>query len=232
MINEIKNKPSFPRDASSIIIIKRKKNQLYVLMGKRSAKSRFMPSIYVFPGGAVERDDYKVNNIFNLSTNIKKSLLKSRSNKHTVAIMLSAIRETAEECGLFLVSHKMKTKYKKLVLNETWNYFLEKSILPSTHKLFYFGRAITPSYLKTRYHARFFIAQLNDFCGKIRTNGELENIDWIELKKAKLLPIADVTEFLINRIIHLNNFKSLLEKQNKYPMFTRRNKKQWIKWDE
>ena len=73
MINEIKNKPSFPRDASSIIIIKRKKNQLYVLMGKRSSKSRFMPSIYVFPGGAVERDDYKVNNIFNLSTNIKKT---------------------------------------------------------------------------------------------------------------------------------------------------------------
>ena len=45
--------------------------------------------------------------------------------------MLSAIRETAEECGLFLVRNKKKTKYKKLILNETWNYFLEKSIVPS-----------------------------------------------------------------------------------------------------
>jgi len=232
MVKEIKKKPSYPRDASSVIIIKRKKNELYVLMGKRPAKSKFMPSIYVFPGGAVEKDDYKVNKIFNLSTNIKKGFLKTRSNKHSVAIMLGAIRETAEESGLFLASDKMKTKYKKIVLNKTWNNFIKKSLLPSTHKLYYFGRAITPSYLKTRYHARFFLAQFNDFCGKIKTNGELENIDWIELKKAKLLPIADVTEFLLDRIIYLHNFKALLTEQNKYPMFTQRNQKEWIKWDK
>ena len=58
-----------------------------------------MPSIYVFPGGAVERDDYKVNNIFNLSTNIKKST-EVLSNKHTVAIMLQ-LEKQQKSVGFF-----------------------------------------------------------------------------------------------------------------------------------
>ena len=65
-----------PRDAASIIIYKKKKNKYYVLMGGRSIKSKFMPSIYVFPGGSVDKIDYKVNNIFNLSANIKKIKLR------------------------------------------------------------------------------------------------------------------------------------------------------------
>ena len=35
-----------------------------------------MPSIYVFPGGAVDKIDYKANKLFNLTTNINKNKLK------------------------------------------------------------------------------------------------------------------------------------------------------------
>lgn len=230
-MNTYINKPSLPRDASSVIIIKRKNNKLFVLMGRRPAKSKFMPGIYVFPGGAIDKTDYQINKLFNLSTKLKKSLLKSRTTKHTIAIMLAAIRETAEECGLFL-AEKKTVKYENLNINNTWNIFLEKSLIPCIRKLNYFGRAITPSFLKTRFHARFFIANFDDFIGKIKTNGELENIGWIEIKKAKLLPIADVTEFLINRLIELDNNKIILKKNRSYPMFTRRNNKKWVKWDQ
>ena len=68
MINNSINKPTLPRDASSVVIIKKKNNKLYVLMGRRPAKSKFMPGIYVFPGGAIDKTDYKVNNLFNVST--------------------------------------------------------------------------------------------------------------------------------------------------------------------
>tara|TARA_B100001123_G_C14849953_1_gene843655 strand:- start:208 stop:648 length:441 start_codon:yes stop_codon:yes gene_type:complete len=146
--------------------------------------------------------------------------------------MLAAIRETAEECGLFLADKNKSIKGKKYVLNNTWNFFLENSLVPSINSLHYFGRAITPSYLKIRFHARFFVASFDDFSGKIKTNGELENIDWIEINKAKLLPIADVTEFLINRLIKLTNERLLFKKNKYYPMFTRRNNKEWIKWDQ
>ena len=77
-------------------------------------------------------------------------------------------------------------------------------MVPSFNNLKYFARAITPTFLKIRFHARFFIANHN-FIGKIKSNGELENLGWYEINKAKLLPIADVTEFLIDRLINLND---------------------------
>ena len=232
MVNNSKKKTSKPKDASSVIIINKKKNDLYVLMGKRPAKSRFMPSIYVFPGGAVDKTDYKVNKIFKLSTDLKKTLLKSRSQAHTIAIMLAGIRETAEECGLFLTRKTKFLNHKDLAFDNMWNLFLKKSLLPSIQNLHYFGRAITPAYLKTRFHARFFISNFKDFSGKIKTNGELENLEWIKLSKARLLPLADVTEFLINRLIEFKNKSSRMEGVGIYPMFTRRNKKMWVKWDQ
>ena len=67
---------------------------------------------------------------------------------------------------------------------------------------------------------------------QLHNNGELENIGWIEIKKAKLFPIADVTEFLINRLIELDNDKIIFKKNRLYPMFTRRNNKRWVKWDQ
>ena len=230
-MNKYGNRPATPRDAASIIIYKKKNNKHYVLMGKRSVKSRFMPSIYVFPGGAVDKEDYKVNNLFNLSVKIKKSKIKTRSDTHTKAIMFAAIRETAEECNLYLAKKNIIKKKNKLIYNNTWNKFLEKSLLPSFDKLIYFARAITPTFLKIRFHARFFVANYKNFSGTIKSNGELEDLGWVEINKAKLLPIADVTEFLLNRLISLEGNNKLFEDINLYPMFTRKNNKRWIKWD-
>ena len=224
------NKPSKPIDAASVIIYKEMYNKYYVLMGKRPIKSKFMPSIYVFPGGAVDHIDYQANKLFKLSASINKNKIKTRSDNHTKAIMFAGIRETAEECNLYLAK-KCKRQKKNLILNNSWDNFLKKSLLPSFDNLFYFGRAITPSYLKIRFHARFFITNYKNFIGKIKSNGELEDLGWVEIQKAKLLPIADVTEFLINRMINLKENNKLLAKNNSSPMFTRKNNKEWIEWD-
>ena len=225
------NKPSKPRDAASVIIYKEMHNKYYVLMGKRSIKSKFMPSIYVFPGGAVDNIDYQANKLFSLSTSINKNKMKTRSDNHTKAIMFAGIRETAEECNLYLAKKDVISNSKNLLLNNSWDNFLKKSLFPSFDNLFYFGRAITPSYLKIRFHARFFIANYENFVGTIKSNGELEDLGWVEIRKAKLLPIADVTEFLINRMINLKKSNKLLDKSNSFPMFTRKNNKECIRWD-
>lgn len=230
-MNKYENRPSNPRDAASIIVYKKKKNKYYVLMGRRSVKSKFMPSIYVFPGGSVDKIDYKANDLFNLSVQINKKKIKTRSDIHTRAIMFAGIRETAEECNLYLAKKKKIPKKKNIIINNSWDRFLEKSLVPSFSNLKYFARAITPTFLKIRFHARFFISNYSNFTGKIKSNGELEDINWFEINKAKLLPIADVTEFLLNRLIDLNDNQKLFEKVNTYPMFTRKNNKRWIKWD-
>ena len=219
-----------PKDASTIIIIKQEKKKTYVLMGKRPKSSKFMPSVHVFPGGKLEKEDFLVNKFFNLKPHVIRKKTKTRSNKHTLALLLAAIRETSEETGLYLVE-KRQFEQKPSFNNNTWKEYFQKSYRPCTDKLLFFGRAITPAFLKIRFHARFFIAFANDFEGTLKTNGELENLEWILLENVKKKKIADVTEFMINEIIKLENNFEKLNKKISFPMFTWKKNKRWIKWE-
>ena len=222
-----------PKDASTLIIIKRRKKESLVLMGKRPLESRFMPGVYVFPGGVAEKEDIKACKIFKIkkTQNIKIDNLKAKSYNHALSLMLAAIRETAEETGLYLIKKKATKEIDIFKKETTWQDFIKKSYFPDIDKLFLFGRAITPSKMKIRFHARFFIAFYEDFVGKIKTNGELDNLGWVSLDKAKNKKIADVTEFMLDEIIKLKNDYSKLSSKKNFPMFTWRNNKKWVKWD-
>ena len=67
----------------------------------------------------------------------------------------------------------------------------------------------------------FLLQIYNNFSGKIKSNGELENIDWIDIKKASLLPVADVTEFLINRLIAIDKDNEIFIEINAYILCSR-----------
>jgi hypothetical protein len=100
---------------------------------------------------------------------------------------------------------------------------------PDLTKLFYLGRAITPTFSPIRFHARFFIADAKHLTGKIKTTNELVEIEWISLKSAKKLPMADVTEFMINELLTFNGDISKIKKMlDNRPMFTWKMGKQWI----
>ena len=228
------NKPTKPKDASTLIIIRKNKKKTFVLMGQRPMQSRFMPGVYVFPGGVTEKEDLQAYKFFKLKPNkkVNKKAVKSYSNSHCQSLLLTAIRETAEETGLYLAKSDRNLSKPFINGESSWNHFTEKSYIPSIHKLLFFGRAITPSKLKIRFHARFFIAFYEDFVGKMKANRELENLDWISLNEAKNKKIADVTEFMLDEIIKLNDNYSNLSNKKFFPMFTWRKNKRWIKWDK
>ena len=46
-----------PRDAASLLIYRRHAERVQVLMGKRRPGARFLPDVYVFPGGALDAAD-------------------------------------------------------------------------------------------------------------------------------------------------------------------------------
>ena len=54
------------RNAATVIVVRNKQDNPSVLMGQRGMNAAFMPSKFVFPGGAVDDQD--------LSINIKKPL--------------------------------------------------------------------------------------------------------------------------------------------------------------
>ena len=54
------------RNAATVIVVRNKHDNPSVLMGQRGVNASFMPSKFVFPGGAVDDQD--------LSIDIKKSI--------------------------------------------------------------------------------------------------------------------------------------------------------------
>src|SRR5258708_22979635 len=46
-----------PRDAASLILLRGEGKALEVLAGRRPRHARFMPGVYVFPGGAIDPPD-------------------------------------------------------------------------------------------------------------------------------------------------------------------------------
>lgn len=58
------DEPAVPRPAATVILLRRSGRHggasLEVLMLKRGAGARFMPGVWVFPGGAVDREDHEV----------------------------------------------------------------------------------------------------------------------------------------------------------------------------
>ena len=56
---ETRKRSPRPKDAATLILVRRDTTQPRVLMGKRSAGHAFMPEKYVFPGGRVDPQDGK-----------------------------------------------------------------------------------------------------------------------------------------------------------------------------
>ena len=125
-MEKVKNTPMKPKDASTLIIVKKENNKTLVLMGQRSFSSRFMPGVYVFPGGVAEQEDLIACKSFKLKANpyINYKNLKARSNIHALSLMLAGIRETAEETGLYLVQKNNKYNIKSFINSRsTWDFF-------------------------------------------------------------------------------------------------------------
>src|SRR2546421_2371999 len=48
-----------PRDAASLILLRGEGRDLELLAGRRPGHVKFMPGVWVFPGGAIDREDNK-----------------------------------------------------------------------------------------------------------------------------------------------------------------------------
>ena len=86
------------RDAATIIVVRDHATTPRVLMGQRGAKAAFMPSKYVFPGGAVDAQDTSAP----LATPLletDQAALRDASTTAPNALATAAVRELLEETG-------------------------------------------------------------------------------------------------------------------------------------
>ena len=168
-----------PRDAASLVIVEGRGSAARVLLGRREPRHRFMPDVWVFPGGGVERQDADSPVSSELSPAVAAKLEARWSPARARALAIAAVRETFEETGL------------------AFGELTDGQLRPALDRLDYLARAITPALSPIRFHARFFLANAADSSGQLGGNGELLGLRWVPIREAMELPIINVTEFVL-----------------------------------
>ena len=145
-----------PRDAATLVLARGRGRDAEVLLGRREPRDRFMPDVYVFPGGRVDPSDATQPAASELRPSVAARLARSTASPGRArALAVAAVRETFEETGLVL-GHRDGG-----------------GIRPALAALDFVARAITPADNPIRYHARFFLADGEALEGELRSNGEL-----------------------------------------------------------
>lgn len=174
--------PVRPRDAASLVILRQRKGLTEVLLGRRASRHRFMPNVFVFPGGRVDTADRGVSVAAELSKPVAQKLHNKWTPEMSRALAVAAVRETFEETGL--------------VIGERQRH----GVRPNLAGLDYVARAITPPDNPMRFHARFFAVDAKHTSGQVRDSDELQALQWFSLAEALAMPLVDVTEFVLQEI--------------------------------
>lgn len=186
-MNDPAKRPVRPRDAASLVIVRGKGADTEVLMGQRARRHRFMPDVYVFPGGRLDREDRTAPVLKDLPEKPMRRLVNQSGEKVARGLAVAAARETWEETGLVLGK------------------VTEQGLLPDLSGMDYLARAITPIPSPIRFHARFFIADAEQIAGgpgaTLGGSGELLDLAFRPLLECLEMPIADVTEFVLEEVL-------------------------------
>lgn len=192
-----KRRAARPRDAATLVLVRRQRRKLCVLMGLRHSKHRFMPDQYVFPGGRVDRSDGYVPAASELRPHVAKRLAQSASPHRARALAMAAVRETFEETGLILGE---PVSQKPPRLHGDWAAFFDAGFAPALDRLEYIHRAITPPFRPIRFNARFFLANGDNLSGDLAGSGELLNLRWIPISEAQELPMPGIQEIVLRQL--------------------------------
>ena len=174
-------RPVKPRHAASLVIYEQRADDLYILMGRRAKSHKFLPDVYVFPGGRVDRADAQVTPLAPLAPDIEEMLSQPAGMAHAVAT--AAVRETHEETGLIIGNVK------------------DDTLLPDLSRLDFIARAITPPNSPIRFNTRFLTLDAKYVTGgDLGGSGELIDLHWIPLSETHRVPLIDVTEFVLEEV--------------------------------
>ena len=188
-----------PRDAATLLIVRKSRKGAEVLLGQRSAKHVFFPNHYVFPGGGVDRADGFARAATPLRDHVASGLEQAANPHRARAIALAAIRETFEETGL-IIGETAPNLVKRAPRNE-WSAFYETGMAPSLDGLAFVLRAVTPPGRPRRFDARFLAVDAERVTGDMSEGtGELLKLHWFTIEEAAKLKIRDITVRAIREV--------------------------------
>lgn len=168
-------RPVTPRDASSLLLWRESRARgLELLMGRRHHALRFMPGMLVFPGGRVDREDFRAHTESELDADTLAQLAHSARPSLARALGVAAARELHEETGL---------------------------TLGGLQPMRYLTRAITPTDRPMRFHARFLLAPAEAATGIVQGSGELEELRFFTPDEFAAAPHAGITRMIVEEFL-------------------------------
>jgi 8-oxo-dGTP pyrophosphatase MutT (NUDIX family) len=185
-----------PIDAASLILLRGEGEGLEVLVGRRSVRAKFMPGVYVFPGGGVEAPDRLAWSVEAGAESLAPRLRRSAR---------AALRETWEEVGVLVGRVAAPPAAAPVLPTEApiERAYRAHGLTAAIDRLRYVGRAITPVYSSRRFNTRFFVGDGGDVFGEPRAGEELDEPGWRRLEQDLLESLRDVTRFMLARALAL-----------------------------
>ncbi|NVK44990.1 MAG: NUDIX hydrolase [Rhodobacteraceae bacterium] len=163
------------RDAATVILLRDGAEGPRVLMGQRGRSAVFMPGKFVFPGGAVDAEDFASSVALDVET--LRRLSAEASPELASALVTAAVRELREETGL---------------------------LLKETREAEFIFRAITPPGRPRRFDARFFLIKAEDIANDpddfSRAEDELSLLQWVTLEGARAFDLPFVTRVVLAEV--------------------------------
>ena len=209
MLMPMPAQPGPIRDAASLILVRDLDGDPRVLLGRRASSNRFMPGMYVFPGGVLQPEDFHAAASGELDGSCAALMGVRGSSGKAAALAKTAIRETLEETGLMLGKPGDVGD-----LNEHgWRAIQAAGLRPCLRSMTYLGRAVTPVSMPLRFNARFFAAPESAALGQPADTDELSDLRWIRPQEWRSLPMVDITIYLLNR------FEQILQRANRGQSF-------------
>ncbi|OSZ72238.1 NUDIX hydrolase [Sphingomonas sp. IBVSS1] len=183
-----------PKDAATLLLIRRDGGPPRVLMGRRARGHVFMAQKWVFPGGRIHPSDFRVPVASELADHVATPLCRTAPPPRARALAAAAVRELFEETGLVLGQPG-----KGVTRSPEWRDFLGLGYLPHLAPLQFVGRAITPPVRPRRFDARFFMADADALVSLDPTSGsgELDEIAWFRWDEAERLDLPSITRAIL-----------------------------------
>jgi 8-oxo-dGTP pyrophosphatase MutT (NUDIX family) len=195
------------RDAAAVVLVRREWDGPRVLMGQRGSGAAFMPSKFVFPGGAVDPEDVALGLELVIDSETERRLCLHAPRPLARAIAAAAVRELWEETGLALARRDPDAAAALAPQAPGLAGMLRLGLVPEARGLRFVFRAITPPGRPRRFDARFFVAEADGAHGDAGAfsgaGDELSHLQWIDLATARALPLPFITEVVLSEVAAL-----------------------------
>jgi 8-oxo-dGTP pyrophosphatase MutT (NUDIX family) len=188
-----------PKDAATLIIVRRDRDGPRVLMGQRHSGMAFQPNKFVFPGGRIDPGDQRIKVGGDLRPEVLAKVAVGTTRSRARGLALAAIRETFEETGVLLGERSTSAPRTRA---DAWRRFFAHGVVPRLDTFDLVARAVTPPGRTRRFDARFFMVDGSAIAHTLDAahTEELLKPAWLTLAEARALDLVSITRRVLEEV--------------------------------